>query len=195
MADISALQAAATVYPSLTSSANDYLHRTTIDQLRSMNERGVLSSLSHLTTADLRTAQLVHEYNKPFNINEFRQNVGRLDYSIKNGLVGVNLQQQQQQHQQQLVVENQQQQQQQQQQQAHEQQQQQQHHQQQQQQQQQQLKQSYSPPNSPPTPNMAEQPEQKVNIHYRNDEQLLIPPPPSILPSFLPNNINPSNRF
>ena len=189
MADISALQAAATVYPSLTSSANEYLHRTTIDQLRSMNERGVLSSLSHLTTADLRTAQLVHEYNKPFNINEFRQNVGRLDYSIKNGLVGVNLQQQQQQHQQQLVVENQQQQQQQQ---AHEQQQQQQHHQQQQQQQQQQqLKQSYSPPNSPPTPNMAEQPEQKVNIHYRNVEQLFMP----LLPSFLPNNVNPSNRF
>lgn len=42
--------------------------------------------------------------------------------------------------------------------------QQQQHHQ-QQQQQQQQLKQSYSPPNSPATPNMAEQPEQKVSLH------------------------------
>lgn len=160
MADISALTAAAatTVYPSLATTANDYLHRSTIDQLRSMNERGVLSSLSHLTTADLRTAQLVHEYNKPFNINEFRQNVERLDYSLKNGLVGVNLQQQQQQQQQQQLVEHQQQQQQQQQ---HDQQQQ---HLQQQQQQQQQLKQSYSPPNSPPTPNMAEQPEQKVRF-------------------------------
>uniref|UniRef100_A0A0K8TZL6 Zinc finger protein squeeze n=1 Tax=Bactrocera latifrons TaxID=174628 RepID=A0A0K8TZL6_BACLA len=107
---------------------SDYLHRS-IDQLRSMNERNVLSSLSHhLTPVELRNAaQLAaHDY-KPFNINEFRQNVERLDYSLKNGLIH---------QQQQLLADHQQQQQQLQQQQAHEQQQQQ-HHQQQQQQQQQ----------------------------------------------------------
>ncbi|XP_017085131.1 zinc finger protein squeeze [Drosophila eugracilis] len=112
--------------------SGDYLHRS-IDQLR---------SLGHLTTA-----QLVHDY-KPFNINEFRQNVAeRLDYSLKNGLV---------QHQQQMVME-------QQQQQAHpDPQQQQQHlHHPQQQQHPAQLKVSYSAPNSPPTPH--EQQEQKYD--------------------------------
>lgn len=64
--------------------AGDYLHRS-IDQLRSMNERGVLGSLGHLTTTDLRAAHLVQEY-KPFDIANLRQNmVDRLDYT-KNGL-------------------------------------------------------------------------------------------------------------
>ncbi|XP_017144283.1 zinc finger protein squeeze [Drosophila miranda] len=125
-------------------SSGDYLHRS-IDQLR---------SLTHLTTADLRTAQLVHDY-KPFNINEFRQNVvERLDYSLKNGLVHHQQQQQQQQQQEML---------QQQQHQAHQEQQQQQQQQQQHHHQQQQhhLKSSYSAPSSPPTPH--EQQEQKYD--------------------------------
>ncbi|XP_030565158.1 zinc finger protein squeeze [Drosophila novamexicana] len=121
----------------------DYLHRS-IDQLR---------TLSHLTQADLRTAQLVHEY-KPFNISEFRQNVERLDYSLKNGLV------QQQQQQQQILVE-------QQHQQTHQHDSDQQQPQQQQQQQlhhQSQLKGNYSAPSSPPTPTqLSEQQEQKYD--------------------------------
>uniref|UniRef100_A0A1B0C6W4 C2H2-type domain-containing protein n=1 Tax=Glossina palpalis gambiensis TaxID=67801 RepID=A0A1B0C6W4_9MUSC len=65
-----------------TLASNDYLHRTTIDQLRSMNERSVLSSLSHLTTADLRTAQLYdptseqqqHHHQKSHRSNHQHQN-------------------------------------------------------------------------------------------------------------------------
>lgn len=113
-----------------------------IGQRRSMNDRNVLTSLSQLTTA-----QLMQEYNnnKTFNINDFRQNVERLDYSLKGGLAGVNLQQQQQQQQHQ------------------------------QQQQQQQLmtkvatatlcaKPDYSPRDSPVTPTLSEQSEQKVRF-------------------------------
>lgn len=118
--------------------SGDYLHRS-IDQLR---------TLSHLTQADLRTAQLVHDY-KPFNISEFRQNVERLDYSLKNGLV---------QHQQILVE--------------------QQHPEQQQPQQQQQLhhqpqlKISYSAPSSPPTPTqLGEQQEQKVSSNRNRNRR------------------------
>lgn len=107
-----------------------------IGQRRSINDRNVLTSLSQLTTA-----QLMQEYNnnKAFNINDFRQNVERLDYSLKCGLAGVNLQQQQQQQQQQQLMNK--------------------------------VatatlstKPSYSPRDSPVTPTLSEQSEQKVSF-------------------------------
>lgn len=59
-----------------------HLHRS-IDQLRSMNERGMFGPLSSLaTTTDLRTS-LVHDY-KPINVSDLRNNNinvnDRLDY-------------------------------------------------------------------------------------------------------------------
>lgn len=53
-----------------------HIHRS-IDQLRSMNERGVLGPLGALTSTDLR-ASLVHDY-KPFNVSDLRT-PDRLDY-------------------------------------------------------------------------------------------------------------------
>ncbi|XP_055676811.1 zinc finger protein rotund-like [Lutzomyia longipalpis] len=53
-----------------------HIHRS-IDQLRSMNERGVLGPLGALTSTDLR-ASLVHDY-KPFNVSDLRT-PERIDY-------------------------------------------------------------------------------------------------------------------
>lgn len=60
-----------------------HIHRS-IDQLRSMNERGVLQ-LGPMTT-DLR-ATLMHDY-KPFNISDLRSHgIDRLDYNkLSNGI-------------------------------------------------------------------------------------------------------------
>lgn len=61
-----------------------HIHRS-IDQLRSMNERGMLGQLNALTAAgnstDLRSAIAVHEY-KPY-ISDLRQqqNIDRIDYA------------------------------------------------------------------------------------------------------------------
>ncbi len=110
--------------------AGEYLHRS-IDQLRSMNERGAISNLGPLTTI------VAHEY-KPFN-SDLRNN-SVTDYTIKaninnnNNLIdnrntsvntNINSQSPELEH-------------------KHQQQQQQQHHHQQQQQ--------YSSPSTPPTP-------------------------------------------
>lgn len=60
-----------------------HIHRS-IDQLRSMNERGMLGQLNALTagnSTDLRSAIAVHEY-KPY-ISDLRQqqNIERIDYA------------------------------------------------------------------------------------------------------------------
>lgn len=61
-----------------------HIHRS-IDQLRSMNERGVLQ-LGPMSTTDLR-ASLMHEY-KPFNITDLRNHgIERLEYNkLANGI-------------------------------------------------------------------------------------------------------------
>lgn len=55
-------------------------HIRSIDQLRSMNDRGVLQ-LGPLSATDIR-ASFVHDY-KPFNISDLRNNSDRLDYTNK----------------------------------------------------------------------------------------------------------------
>lgn len=57
-----------------------HIHRS-IEQLRSMNERGVLGQLGSLSATDIR-ASLVHDY-KQFNISDLRNNE-RLEYAPKN---------------------------------------------------------------------------------------------------------------
>lgn len=61
-----------------------HIHRS-IDQLRSMNERGVLQ-LGPMSTTDIR-ASLMHDY-KPFNISDLRNHgIDRLDYNkLANGI-------------------------------------------------------------------------------------------------------------
>lgn len=61
-----------------------HIHRS-IDQLRSMNERGVLQ-LGPMSTTDIR-ASLMHEY-KPFNISDLRNHgIDRLEYNkLANGI-------------------------------------------------------------------------------------------------------------
>lgn len=61
-----------------------HIHRS-IDQLRSMNERGVLQ-LGPMSTTDIR-ASLMHDY-KPFNISDLRNHaMDRLDYNkLANGI-------------------------------------------------------------------------------------------------------------
>ena len=60
-----------------------HIHRS-IDQLRSMNERGVLQ-LGPMSTTDIR-ASLMHEY-KPFNIDLRNHGIDRLDYNkLANGI-------------------------------------------------------------------------------------------------------------
>lgn len=70
--------------------AGDYSHiHRSIDQLRSMNERGVLQ-LGPMSTTDIR-ASLMHDY-KPFNISDLRNHgIDRLEY-VNNKLVnGIDL--------------------------------------------------------------------------------------------------------
>lgn len=60
-----------------------HIHRS-IDQLRSMNERGVLQ-LGPMSTTDIR-ASLMHDY-KPFNIDLRNHGIDRLDYNkLANGI-------------------------------------------------------------------------------------------------------------
>lgn len=61
-----------------------HIHRS-IDQLRSMNERGVLQ-LGPMSTTDIR-ASLMHDY-KPFNISDLRNHgIDRLEYNkLANGI-------------------------------------------------------------------------------------------------------------
>lgn len=61
------------------------IHRS-IDQLRSMNERGVLGPLGAFSATDVR-ASLVHDY-KQFNISDLRNNE-RLEYVPKNSSLDI----------------------------------------------------------------------------------------------------------
>lgn len=61
------------------------IHRS-IDQLRSMNERGVLGPLGFSAT-DIR-ASLVHDY-KQFNISDLRNNERLVDYVPKNNAIDI----------------------------------------------------------------------------------------------------------
>lgn len=61
------------------------IHRS-IDQLRSMNERGVLGPLGAFAATDIR-ASMVHDY-KQFNISDLRNNE-RLEYVPKNSSLDI----------------------------------------------------------------------------------------------------------